>query len=141
VAGDIGPTPDAEWDVPPVLTASGVLVGLVQSPPAERARRPDHRHQIDVEIHGSNPEGRADEALGAVGVLLRDIDALRTSAEALAPEDWKAEVRDSPTYPGLFLEGIEFDDGGLVRVLFDYDGMELLILDLHPDGHRSVVFE
>ncbi len=74
-------------------------------------------------------------------MLLQDIDALRTSAEALAPEDWKAEVRDSPTYPGLFLEGIEFDDGGLVRVLFDYDGMELLILDLHPDGHRSVVFE
>lgn len=41
---------------------------------------------------------------------------------------------------GLFVEGIEFDDDCLVRVLFDYDGMESLILNLHKDGHRSLAF-
>ncbi|MDO9439922.1 MAG: hypothetical protein Q7T73_03435 [Beijerinckiaceae bacterium] len=115
-------------------------MALIAAPASEVERRPDHRSQIDVEIHGSHPEERAAPALGTVGSLLAAIDQLRSQAEALAPSDWKAEHRNV-SGDDLFLEGFEFHDEGLVRVLFDFGDLDLLILDLHADGRSTASVE
>lgn len=116
-------------------------MGLVLAPACERSRRPDHRSKIDVEIHGSKPEDRAASSLSAVATLLDTIDTLRTSAEDLAPQDWQERYRAEANYAGLFLEGFEFHDTGLVRVLFDFGDLDLLVLDLHASGERTVSIE
>lgn len=131
-----------EWAVAPHFDVTGkVLMGLVLAPAVEVTHRPDHRSQIDVEIHGSNPEDRADSSLAIVARLLHALDELRASAEGLAPKDWQDQYRDAPSYPGLFLEGFELHDDGLIRVLFDFGDLDLLILDLYPSGKRMVFIE
>ena len=118
-----------------------VLVGLVTAPASERSHRPDHRSQIDVEIHGRNPVNRVDSSLSTIASLLDAIDELRTSAEHLAPTDWQDQYRNASNYAGLFLEGFELHDDGLIRVLFDFGDLDLLILDLHRSGKRTVSIE
>ena len=115
--------------------------GPGHGPTSELSRRPDHRSQIDVEIHGSNPEERSASSLSAVATLLDGIDGLRTSAEDLAPQDWRDRYRAASDNGGLFLEGFEFHDNGLVRVLFDFGDLDLLVLDLHRSGERTVSIE
>lgn len=118
-----------------------VLMGLVMAPPSEVTHRPDHRSQIDVEIHGDNPKDRADSSLSTVASLLSAMDELRTSAENLAPKDWQERYLNSSNYAGLFLEGFELHDDDLIRVLFDFGDLDLLILDLHRSGERTVSIE
>jgi hypothetical protein len=131
-----------EWARLPQFDASGtVLIGLVKAPEAERGRRPDSRSQVDIEIHGRDPQARTGAALAACGTLLQAIDELRTAAEELAPPEWRREHLYREGYRGLFLEGFEFHDDGTVRVLFDFDDLDLLILDLHPDGRRTATVE
>lgn len=140
MASETGPTGPLVWVAGPTRIATGELVGVVKAPDAERTVRPAHRQRIDIEIHGQDPEARTEGVLVAAAQLLEDADALRTSAEALAPREWQESVREQPTYPGLFLEGFEFHDDGEVYVVFDYDGMEELVLVLTPEGKRSVFF-
>jgi len=59
----------------------------------------------------------------------------------LAPDSWRAANLKRPDYAGLFLDGLEFHDTGIVRVLFDFGDLDLLILDIHPDGRRSASIE
>lgn len=133
---------NVEWDHPPWFDATGtVLMGLVKAPEAERRRRPGNRAQIDVEIHGHDPMGRVESSLAATASLLQSIDELRSSAEQLAPHEWRQQYLDQPEYTGLFLEGIEFHDSGATRVLFDFGDLDLLILDLHPDGRQTATVE
>lgn len=134
--------PPPEWAVTPYFDVTGkVLMGLINAPSAEAALRPNHLSQIDVEIHGRNPKDRADSALSTVATLLPALAELRSYAELHAPKDWQAHYRTASDYAGLFLEGFEFHDDGLIRVLFDFGHLELLILDLHSDGERTVSVE
>lgn len=133
---------DVEWDRLPQFDVTGtVLVGLLKTPEAERRRRPDNRAQIDVEIHGQDPAGRVESSLTASASMLQSIDELRSAAEQLAPDEWRQQYFDRLEYPGLFLEGFEFHDGGTIRVLFDFGDLDLLILDLHSDGRRTATVE
>lgn len=130
-----------EWAVAPHFDVTGkVLMGSVMAPAIEVEHRPDHRSQIDVEIHGRDPEERTDSALSTVASLLASLDELRSVSKALAPADWKDQYPDASGY-GLFLEGFELHDDGLIRVLFDFGDLDLLILNLQPDGRRTVSVE
>lgn len=133
---------DTGWDVRPYFDVTGaVLMGAVKAPQAERRRRPDGRAQVDVEIHGLDPQQRAESALVTSVALLDSIDDLRSKAEQLAPDEWRSQYLGRSEFAGLFLEGFEFHDDGLVRVLFDFGDLDLLVLDLHPDGKRDVTIE
>lgn len=133
---------DIEWDTPPFFDVTGtVLMGLPKAPEAERRRPPDNRSQVDVEIHGQDPLDRMESTLAASASLLESIDELRSAAERLAPAEWCQEYLDKPEYPGLFLEGFEFHDDGVIRVLFDFGDLDLLVLGLNPDGTRRVTVE
>lgn len=116
-------------------------MGLVRAPDAERARRPDMRRDVDVEIHGTDPHARTSSSLASALSLLATISELRNDAEELAPAEWRGWYLDRPDYPGLFLTGLEFHDDGTVRVLFDFGDLDLLILELHPDGRRTATVE
>ena len=127
---------------PPHFDATGtVLMGLVRAPEPERRRRRKHLANVEVEIHGRDPEERAESSLMACGVLFGSIDDLRATAEQLAPDDWRQHFLAQPTYPGLFLQAFEFHDSGTTRVLFDFGDLDQLILDLHPDGRRAATVE
>lgn len=127
-----------DWAAPPHFADGGtVLVGLVLATEAERARRPDGRAHIDIEIHGHAPEDRVESALATADAVLQSIDALRTAAEDLAPSHWRADYLQRPAYPGLFVDALEFHETGLVRVLFDFGDLDILVLDLNPNGERS----
>lgn len=133
--------PPLEWAAAPHFDASGkVLLALIEAPPWEAQNRPDHRTQIDVEIHGHDPQDRVASALLTVSALTSALDQLRSEAQTLAPADWKSQYANASGC-GLFLVGFEFHDGGLVRVLFDFGDPDLLILDLKPDGARTVSIE
>ena len=135
-ANDIG------WDVPPHFDVTGtVAMGLLKAPPVERRRRPDDRAQVDVEIHGHEPMERVESSLAACASLLESVDELRADAERLAPVEWCREYLEKPGYRGLFLEGFEFHDSGLIRVLFDFGDLDLLILNVYPDGSRTATVE
>lgn len=73
--------------------------------------------------------------------ILQSLDELRSAAEQLAPYEWRQYYFDRPEYPGLFLDGLEFHDSGMIRVLFDFGDLDLLILDLHSDGRRTATVE
>ncbi|XBB65934.1 hypothetical protein ABFU82_17670 [Nocardioides sp. WV_118_6] len=131
-----------DWAVPPHFADGGaVLCGLILAPEAERAVRPDDRAHIDIEIHGQDPQGRSEAALATTDALLKSIDELKAAAEDLAPGRWRLEYLERPDYSGLFLDGLEFHDSGTVRALFDFGDLDLLILELHPDGRRIASVE
>ena len=116
-------------------------MGRLKPPEAERRRRPDNLAHVEVEIHGHDPAGRAESSLAASASLLQSLDGLRSAAEQLALSEWREQYLDQPEYPGLFLQALEFHDSGTTRLLFDFGDLDLLILDLHPDGRRTVTIE
>lgn len=142
MAADSPASPPLEWAVAPYFDVTGrVLMGLVDAPAPEAARRPDHRSQIDVEIHGPEPEARAESSLAQVKALLSDIEQLRSTAESLASKEWHGEYDTGSERADLFVEGFELHADGLVRVLFDFGDLDLFILDLQPDGRRTATVE
>lgn len=137
-----GPVRRLGWAQDPLFDVTGkVLMGLIRAPEPEARRRPDSRVHIDVEIHGRNSAQRLESTLDRVSALVESIDDLRAAAEQMAPAEWRSEHLARSDYAGLWLEGFEFHDNGIVRVLFDFGDLDLLTLDLHPNGHRAVSIE
>jgi hypothetical protein len=78
-----------------------------------------------------------DEALSALGSLIAQLPDLTAEAMRSAPLQWRRDHQDVE----LWLQGIEFHADGLVRMLYDFGDLDMLVLESSGDGDRRVTIE
>ena len=127
------------WDrAPHWLDREAVIVASVTVPPGVRRPTSSGSQRLDVEFRGFETSG-FDDYLSTLDALLRQLPELVQDTFRLAPPEWRHRYVDEASnldLSDLWLDTVEFDVDGTTRLDFDFGDLDILVLEIDPDGVR-----